>query len=293
MGRTDPAVRGRPVVGSLLYAALTAVCVGAAYALVARRDLGAGLIAPRLGPPVGSVLLRSPFALAWRHHRATLLGWSIGMIAFGAFAGGAANGIDSLVSSSSQLEDIIAKMGGPGGLDHAYLPDLRHRRADRGRVRRPGRVADARRGGVRRLVRARHVGRPVAVDGRPPGDRRTRHRCAVPLCAGVGAGLAYGLAIHDVGGQLPRLIGATLVAWPAAAVLTGVAAALFGLLPRATSVAWGFLAAFALLGQLDPAPTESLGDGRVAVHACRSFPAAPWARVRRCLLWCRAPRSRF
>jgi ABC-2 type transport system permease protein len=69
---------------------------------------------------------------------------------------------------------------------------------------------------------------------------------------GLGAGLTYGLAIHDVSGQVGRLIGAALIQWPAAALLAGVVAVLFGRWPRATTGAWALLAAFAALGQFGP-----------------------------------------
>jgi len=70
--------------------------------------------------------------------------------------------------------------------------------------------------------------------------------------AGLGAGLAHGLRSHDVGQQLPRVLGAALVQVPAAWVLAGVTLVLFGLAPRFTAVAWGVLGGCLLLGQLGP-----------------------------------------
>ena len=70
--------------------------------------------------------------------------------------------------------------------------------------------------------------------------------------AGLAAGVAHGLRTGDVGGQVPRLVEATLVSLPAALVLAGIAAALFGLLPHLTAAAWGALAFFLLLAQLGP-----------------------------------------
>jgi ABC-2 type transport system permease protein len=63
----------------------------------------------------------------------------------------------------------------------------------------------------------------------------------VLTAAGLGAGLAYGLRVGDVGGQLPRMLGAALAQLPAALVVAGVAVALFGLLPR-SCVAGGWTA---------------------------------------------------
>ena len=56
------------------------------------------------------------------------------------------------------------------------------------------------------------------------------------------------MSVDDVGQELPRVLAAALVQLPAVWVLAGIAAALFGVLPRfAASVGWGALAACALL----------------------------------------------
>jgi ABC-2 type transport system permease protein len=72
---------------------------------------------------------------------------------------------------------------------------------------------------------------------------------AVTLAAaGLAAGLTYGLSTGDVGEELPRVLAGAVVQLPAVWVLAGIAAALFGLLPRLTSLSWAALGAFVLLG---------------------------------------------
>ena len=68
---------------------LAALAGGAAYAVAARRDYGAGLGTARAGRPQAGRLLRGPFGLAWRLQRGALAGWAAGF-AFGAAAAGAA-----------------------------------------------------------------------------------------------------------------------------------------------------------------------------------------------------------
>jgi ABC-2 type transport system permease protein len=58
------------------------------------------------------------------------------------------------------------------------------------------------------------------------------------LAAGVAEGLAYGAAIGDIGGQLPRMIAAALVQLPAVWVLAAIAIAVVGFVPRASAVSW-------------------------------------------------------
>jgi ABC-2 type transport system permease protein len=68
------------------------------------------------------------------------------------------------------------------------------------------------------------------------------------LASGVTAGLAYGAAIGDVGGQVPRLIGAAMVQLPAVWLLAGLTIAIFGLFPRLSPVAWAGPAICMLIG---------------------------------------------
>jgi ABC-2 type transport system permease protein len=68
--------------------------------------------------------------------------------------------------------------------------------------------------------------------------------------AGAAAGLAYGLQIHDAGGQVARLFAGALVQLPAAWVLAGLGAALFGLAPRFAAFTWAGLIACLLLLEL-------------------------------------------
>jgi putative exporter of polyketide antibiotics len=67
---------------------------------------------------------------------------------------------------------------------------------------------------------------------------------AVLATGGLLAGLAHGLRSGDLGGQLPRVLGAALVQLPAVWVMAAVAAALFGLAPRlVVGLTWAVLAA--------------------------------------------------
>ena len=63
----------------LLTVGFALVVAAGAYALLARRDLGAGLVPDRPGPPTAAPSLRSPLALAWRLQRGALLGWAVGV----------------------------------------------------------------------------------------------------------------------------------------------------------------------------------------------------------------------
>jgi ABC-2 type transport system permease protein len=76
----------------------------------------------------------------------------------------------------------------------------------------------------------------------------------VLAASGLGAGLLYGLRIHDVGGQVGRLLAAGLVQAPAVLAVAGVAVLLFGLLPRwAVAGGWTALALAAIITMFGPA----------------------------------------
>jgi ABC-2 type transport system permease protein len=67
--------------------------------------------------------------------------------------------------------------------------------------------------------------------------------------AGIFGGLAYGAQIHDYA-QIGRLTGATLAEVPAAWVLGGLGALLYGFAPRYALVSWGLLGLCVLLFEL-------------------------------------------
>jgi polyether ionophore transport system permease protein len=225
-----------------LIVALLAVFIGAAYGLAGRRDLGAGLLPQRPGPAQAAPGLRSTFALAWRLHRGILTGWVVAMLLSGAVLGGAAAGIGKAHLTNQKMIDLLDRLGGHKGLVDAYLAAVF---------------------GIVGLVAAAYT---VQATLRPRGEEtsgRVEPLLATPtgrirwaashlvfaflgtalllVAAGLGGGLAYGSQVHDVGGQVPRLLGAALVQLPAAWVFAGFGAALFGLLPRLSSLAWAAL----------------------------------------------------
>ena len=96
---------------------------------------------------------------------------------------------------------------------------------------------------------------------------------AIMLAMGLGLGLVHGLRSGDLGGQLPKLLEASLAQVPAAWVLGGLAFALTGLLPRLVTVAWGVFAAYFLLGELGE--TFGLPDWVVDLSPFRHAPQFP------------------
>jgi len=222
------------------------------YALVQRRDVGAGLVPTRLGAANAGRGLAGSLGLAWRLHRGSLYGWSFGFLVVGLVYGGSAKSVSDLLKTSSQLADIVNRMGGTTVATNAYFTAVLGLAAL---------VASAY--GIQAVLRARSEETALRAE---PLLATTVNRwtyagghllfglagVAVLLAAtGLGAGIGYGASLHDAG-QVPRLVGAALAQWPAAAVLAGFALAVFGLLPGWTTLAWALLGAFFLLGQLGP-----------------------------------------
>lgn len=246
----------RPYAGNrwwvlLITMGFAVVATGIAYALVARRDLGAGLLPDRPGPAAGGTMLRSPLALAWRLQRGQLAGWTAGFVVLGAVLGGiAANIGDMLVSA--QAREFITKLGGTQGITDAFLA------AEFGFV---GVFASAY--GIQAAMRLRTEETALRVEP-VLATRVGRIRwalshimialagaTAIVVAGGLAAGISYGATVSDMG-QVGRLLGAALVQLPAAWVLTGIVVAAFGLAPRLIMIGWSALVGFLLLGELGP-----------------------------------------
>ncbi|HET9142096.1 ABC transporter permease [Actinophytocola sp.] len=224
--------------------------VVAAFALVARRDLGAGLLPDRRGPARAAAGLSSPLALAARLQRGALVGWATGFMVAGLVFGGIAANVGSL-ADSPQARDMITKLGGQQGLTDAFMA------TEMGFL---AMIAAAY--GIQAAMRLRSE--ETALRAEPvlaTSVSRTRWALShlvfalagsafLLIVAGLTAGLSYAAASDF--GQFGRVFGAALAQLPAAMVLTGIAFAAFGLVPRYSVLGWAALAAFVAIGLVGP-----------------------------------------
>lgn len=239
----------------LLFLALTAVASVVAVALSARRDVGAGIFPARLGPANAAARLRSSLALAWRLHRTLLLGWIIAFAVMGLVFGGVTEGIGDLMKDNQSLKDIFSRIGGQKGLMDAYLAAMMGVLgliASAYGIQATLRLRSEEEGGHAEYLLATSVSRVRWVAGHLVFS--ILGPAVVLAVAGVTAGIAHGANVGDIGGQVPRVLGGAMLQLPAVWVLTGLAVALFGLLPRIASWgAWAVLALFFMLGQFGEA----------------------------------------
>jgi ABC-2 type transport system permease protein len=229
----------------------TALVAAAAYALVARRDQGGGLLPQRPGPAVASRSLSSPLGLAVRLQRGGLIGWLVGIALGGLMMGSIASQVGDFLDSPN-ARDMIMKLGGERGLVDAFLSTemgivavivsaygisaAMRLRAEETALRAEPILATR----ISRLSwAASHVA--IALVG----------TTLLMLTFGLFGGFAHGAASGDMSG-MGRVLGAALVQLPAVWVLTAITVLVFGLAPAIVLAGWGALVAFLLLGQLGP-----------------------------------------
>ncbi len=267
----------------VLHLVTTAVLAALAYRLLARRDVGAGLLAERPGPGVAAPTLHGAGGLAWRLDRGTLLLWTAGMCLYGLVFGSVADGFSDEVGDSTAMRDIVARMGGTDVLEQAFLAvaltmlgmvaaalavslTLRLHQEETSQRAEPqlaGAVSRSR-------WLASHLG--IALAG----------SAVAMLIAGLAAGVTYGVAANDIAGKTATAVGSAAVQLPAVWLLAAVTVALFGLAPRLSPVAWGVLVGFVawyLLGALSGFP-QWLLDLEPFAHVPRvgsDFSAVPLA----------------
>ncbi|MBB4982130.1 MULTISPECIES: ABC transporter permease [Streptomyces] len=229
----------------LVIAGAVLIQTAVAYALTARRDVGASFLATRPGPARGR--LATAGALAWRLQRGTLLGWSLGFLLGGLVFGGMVEGAADIVGDNERAREIFERMGGQSALTDAFLATMVSLFGMLaalyavGSVLRPhgeetsGRAEPLLAGALGRLRwAAGHL--VIALGG----------SALILVLAGLGLALSYG---HDLG----PVLGAALVQLPAVWTLAGLAVLLWGVAPKAATAAWGVAGLCLALGWIGPA----------------------------------------
>lgn len=236
--QTRPYVDGRwwPLLLSLILA-IVAATVG--FVLSTRRDVGAGLFAARLGAPAAAPWLRSPFAVALRLQRASLLWWTGALATFGFILGGVG---DQIADPADMSDERVEMFGGSvDTLLDGYLGIITMLVAVLAGVmvvRAVQAVASEETQGraeallATATARGAWLGTNLAV---------TAVGLVVMLAVvGVATGIGAGLAVGD-GAYVGQVAGAHLAHVPGVLVLLGLSAALFGLLPRAIGATWALV----------------------------------------------------
>ena len=236
----------------LALALTTTIALLAVAARVAsQRDLGAGLIADRPGPPNAALWLDNPFGVAFRLQRTSVWWWSVSVGFLGAVYGSITEQAGKLYHDVGSLEKYSSHIGASNAIDEyraltLYIAVLvAGGFAVQAALRPRGEEAASRADPVLStpVSRARWAGGHVAV--------ALGGGFAALFLIGLGMGVADAISVGDVG-QLPRTIGAALTYSPALWVLSGFAFALFGLVPRATGAAWIVLGGVAFVGFFGP-----------------------------------------
>jgi ABC-2 type transport system permease protein len=233
--QTRPYVDGRwwPL---LLSVGLAVVAAGAGYALSARRDVGAGLVAARAGKPEAAPWLRSPLAVAFRLQRASLIWWTAALGTFG-FMFGALTA--EMADPENMSEDRIEMFGGSvDTLVEGYLGLMT--------------LLAAVLAGVM-VVLGVHSVRAEETKGRAdPVLATATSRSAwfgsylavmsiglvgLLLVVGVVTGIGAAASVGD-GAYIWDVTAAHLAHVPGVLVLLGLTAVLVGVLPRAIGLTW-------------------------------------------------------
>ena len=239
------------VVAVTLAAGVLAAAVG--YRVQNARDLGSGLLPQRPGPAAAGPGLRGVFGLGRRLQQPTLLGWMAGIFVFGIVMGSIAKGIDQLLNDNQQVEKIIGRYGGVRGLTDSYLATavsflgmaaafyavqavLRLRGEETS-----GRAEPVLSGSAGRLAWAgSHLVFPAVGSA------------LVMAAGGLGVGVGAGAVLGDFWGRVGQMVKAGLITTPALWVIAAAAVALFGLVPKWTSAAYGVFGVMVFIAYLGP-----------------------------------------
>jgi len=260
-----------------LFALAFVALLGVAGLLTTRRDIGRGVLPDHRGPAEAGPRLRSPLGLAWRLQRGALLGWVIGMLAFGLIFGAISGQAKDLEGSAA---DWYARLGGTDQIVDAFLTSMI---AMAGmavaiyvvQVLLRMRAEEAE--GSLEPVLATSVSRPRWVLS------HILNAClgavGLLLVFALGMALAAGRVLGDTSALIRDLAEASLAQLPGILVIGAVVVAAVGLLPRwAGPISWVVVTASVLLGPLF-GPTLGLPQSALDLSPFTHIPKLPAAEL--------------
>lgn len=224
-----------------------------AYVLLVRRDMGAGIFAPKLGRARAHPKLFGRFGLLWRLNRTSFISWLVGMVLVGATLGGVAKEFESLISGNEEMQELLAAFGGGGSASDIMFSATF------------GIAAIATAAYIIQLLIRMHTEETTGRLGLvlSTGYSRTKwlltHSsfafmtgAAILLVTGLVTGVVYALVGNmNVAESTLRLGGAILVQLPAVFVLASIATLCFAVIPQKfIPAAWGMLGGSLLIFQL-------------------------------------------
>ncbi len=248
------AQKARPFAGEkwwplLLFVVTTVTLIGLAVMLSRRRDVGAGLVAPRPGRANAAPSLSRPVGLAIRLQRGTLVGWGVGVLLTGIAYGSIADSINEFVKDNQALADIIATRGGASLADSYLAMSVRILALAAGgfavqavlRLRSEETSLHAEQILATAVSRSRWAASHLAV--------AFGGSVVLLVVAGLSIGVSDAAVTADID-VIPKALDAALAYTPALWIVVGLTFALVGIAPRAAALSWGFLTIFLVIGML-------------------------------------------
>ena len=202
-----------------------------------RRDFGTGLRASRPGPAGASALLKRPAGFALRLQRSSLISWAVGLFAFGALYGSLLTEIESFVEDNETILELIERVSGASLIDSwlALVITLLAITCSVFTIMATSRPRSEESAGRAEPVLSTAISRTrwfgsylvFALGG----------SFVLMLIGGVGLGLGAGIASGEFD-QFQEVVIAAVSYTPVLWFVGGLAAALYGLAPRAMSAVW-------------------------------------------------------
>jgi ABC-2 type transport system permease protein len=259
-----------------LYASASVALVALAHALLVRRDLGAGILAARGGPPRAAAWLRTPLGFALRLQRGGLVAWTLGMLVAGLGFGAVGRSADDLAQVGGAAQEVIVRGAATGSLRDAFLSTM---------VVLLALIASAFAiGSTLRPAADETADRtePLLTTGLSRTAWATSHLVVAVLgtlvllgATGLGLGIATALTTDDPPSPhaIPDEVLAALAQAPAVWTLAGLALLLFGVTRHAPAFAWSALVACVLVWIVGP--ILALPDWVLDLSPFQHTPALP------------------